>query len=157
VLTECGRLCVQGPQQPGDIRNYDRVRSTPVALAAVLVLLAAAILIHTLVTTVRRWRPDLALLTTLGFVRRQLAAATAWHAVLVAGVSLLLGVPLGAAVGRVVWSTFARHLGVDAAAVTPWTAIVLVVPVALLLAVLVAVVPALMARRNRPAVALRRP
>ena len=29
VMTECGRLCVQGPQQPGDIRNYDRVRSTP--------------------------------------------------------------------------------------------------------------------------------
>lgn len=59
--------------------------------------------------------------------------------------------------GRVLWSAFARHLGVNATAVTPWTAIILVVPVALLLAVLVAVVPALMARRNRPAVALRRP
>jgi predicted lysophospholipase L1 biosynthesis ABC-type transport system permease subunit len=155
ALTECGRLCVQGPQQPGDIRNYDRVRSTPVALAAVLVVLAIAILVHTLVTTVRRWRSDLALLTTLGFVRRQSAAATAWHAFAVAGVSLLLGVPIGAAVGRVVWNAFARHLGVDATAVTPWAAIALVVPAALVLAVLVAVVPALMARRTRPAIALR--
>ncbi|HEY5887948.1 MAG TPA: FtsX-like permease family protein [Acidimicrobiales bacterium] len=157
VMTECGQSCVQGPQQPGDIRNYDRVRSTPVALAAVLVLLAAAILIHTLMTTVRRWRPDLALLAILGFVRRQLAAATAWHALVVAGASLLLGVPLGVGVGRVLWSAFARHLGVDATAVTPWTAIILVVPTALLVSVLVAVVPALMAGRNRPAVALRRP
>jgi ABC-type antimicrobial peptide transport system permease subunit len=41
--------------------------------------------------------------------------------------------------------------------VTPWTAIVLVVPAALVLAVLVAVVPALIARRARPAVALRAP
>lgn len=155
VMTECGRLCVQGPQQPGDIRNYDRVRSTPVALAAVLVVLAIAILVHTLVTTVRRWRSDLALLTTLGFVRRQSAAATAWHAFAVAGVSLLLGVPIGAAVGRVVWNAFARHLGVDATAVIPWVAIALVVPAALVLAVLVAMVPALMARRTRPAVALR--
>ena len=154
-MTECGRLCVQGPQQPGDIRNYDRVRSTPVALAAVLVVLAIAILVHTLVTTVRRWRSDLALLTTLGFVRRQSAAATAWHAFAVAGVSLLLGVPIGAAVGRVVWNAFARHLGVDATAVIPWVAIALVVPAALVLAVLVAMVPALMARRTRPAVALR--
>ncbi|MET0883992.1 MAG: FtsX-like permease family protein [Acidimicrobiales bacterium] len=155
VMTECGQLCVQGPQQPGDIRNYDRVRSTPVALAAVLVVLAIAILVHTLVTTVRRWRSDLALLTTLGFIRRQSAAATAWHAFAVAGVSLLVGVPIGAAVGRVVWNAFARHLGVDATAVTPWVAIALVVPAALVLAVLVAVVPALMARGTRPAVALR--
>jgi ABC-type antimicrobial peptide transport system permease subunit len=119
--------------------------------------LAIAILIHTLVTTVRRWRSDLALLATLGFVRRQSATATAWHAFAVAGVSLLIGVPVGAAVGRVIWTAFADHLGVDAAAVIPWLAIAVVVPSALLLAVLVAVLPALMAGRTNPALALRAP
>ncbi len=56
-----------------------------------------------------------------------------------------------------VWHAFAGHLGVDAAAVTPWAAIVLVVPAALVLSVLVAVVPALIARRTRPAETLRAP
>jgi ABC-type antimicrobial peptide transport system permease subunit len=150
-------LCITtaDTQRPGDIENYARVRGTPLVLAALLVAMAVGALGHTLVSSIRRRRRDVALLKTLGFYRRQVSATTAWQATTMAVVSLLVGLPLGVAVGRLVWVAFAHALGVPDAVRTPALVILLAVPVTLLLANVIAAIPALSAARTRPAVVLR--
>ena len=76
------------------------VRRLPLVLAGLLGLAAAAALGHALVTSIRRRRRDLAVLKTLGFVRRQVSATVAWQATTLAVIALVLGVPLGIAAGR---------------------------------------------------------
>ena len=94
-------------QRPDDIRNYSRVRDTPLILGGVLALLAVGTLAHVLVTAVRRRRRDLAMLKTLGLVRRQVLGVVEWQALSLAGVALLIGVPLGLLAGRWAWVLFA--------------------------------------------------
>ena len=58
----------------------------------------------TLTTSVRRRRRDLALLKTLGFTRRQLAATVAAQASIVALLGIVVGVPVGIVAGRSLWT-----------------------------------------------------
>jgi ABC-type lipoprotein release transport system permease subunit len=53
------------------------------------------------------------------------------------------------------WRTFAHGLGVVPSVVTPAAAVAAVVPATLALAVVISLVPAVMAARTRPALALR--
>jgi ABC-type lipoprotein release transport system permease subunit len=59
------------------------------------------------------------------------------------------------AAGRWAWTIVARQLGVAAEPVTPLVAVLLAVPAGLLLANVVAAVPARLASRLRPAAVLR--
>ena len=120
-----------------------------------VVAAAAAALAHLLLTTVRRRRRDLAILKTLGFTRSQVFGAVAWQATTVAAVGALVGVPLGIAVGRFAWNLIARDLGVAADPVTPVGLSLLAVPVAILLANAIAVLPARRAAAMPPALVLR--
>ena len=150
--------CIIAPvadQRPGDIKNYASIRDTPLALAAVLAVLAAGTLSHVLLTGVRRRRRDLAVLKTLGFTRRQVLAAVAWEASAFAAVALLAGLPLGVLAGRLAWAAFANAAGVSPAASVPLPTVLLVVPVTLLLANLIAAWPGRRAARLRPAAVLR--
>jgi len=147
--------CLPGNQRPGLIDGYSRVRATPLALAGLLGALALATLAHTLVTSIRRRRRDLAILKTLGFVRRQVSIAVAWQSTALAAIAAVIGVPLGVAAGRRLWGLFADQLGVAAGARTPVVAVVVAVPAALLAANLIAAAPARIAARTRPAVVLR--
>ena len=65
--------------RPAEIENYRSMGTTPAILGGGLALGAVVALALTLVASVRRRRRELALLKTLGFVRRQLAAAVAWQ------------------------------------------------------------------------------
>jgi ABC-type antimicrobial peptide transport system permease subunit len=150
--------CIIAPvadQRPGDIKNYASIRDTPLALAAVLAVLAAGTLSHVLLTGVRRRRRDLAVLKTLGFTRRQVLAAVAWEASAFAAVALLVGLPVGVVAGRLAWAAFANEAGVSPAASVPLPTVLLVVPVTLLLANLIAAWPGWQAARLRPAAVLR--
>ncbi|MEX1008514.1 MAG: FtsX-like permease family protein [Acidimicrobiia bacterium] len=148
-------LTVEGVQRPSDIVAYGRVRSTPLVLACVLAVLAAATVAHALVTSVRRRRRDLALLKTLGFTRGQVSSAVAWQATTVGAFALLLGIPLGIVLGRWGWRALADNLGTVSEPVVPLLAVVLAVPVVLLLVNLVAFVPGRIAARLLPATVLR--
>ena len=142
-------------QRPNEIGNYARVRSTPLILAAVLAALAVATVTHLLVGSIRRRRRDLAVLKTLGFVRRQVSATVAWQATTLATFALLFGLPLGVACGRWVWAIFARQLGVSTVTVVPTLTVLLAVPAAILVANLAAAGPGWIAGRLRPATVLR--
>ena len=130
-------------------------RGLPLILAGLFAVVALATLVHVLVTSVRRHRRDLAILRTIGFRRRQIAATIAWQSTTMAVIALLIGVPLGFLVGRFTWALFADRLGVVSMPVEAWTSVAIVIPTVLILANLVAIGPALFARRTQPAQVLR--
>jgi ABC-type lipoprotein release transport system permease subunit len=142
-------------QLPGDVENFGQVEQLPLVLAGLLAALAAATLAHTLVSAVRRRRRDLAILKTLGFVVAQVRSAVAWQATTLVAAALLIGLPLGVAAGRWGWRLFADQLGAVAEPVTPWAPLLLIVPAAVLMANLIAAVPAYLAGRTRAAPLLR--
>jgi ABC-type lipoprotein release transport system permease subunit len=121
----------------------------------VLALLAAATLAHTLISSVRRRRRDLAMLRTMGFVRRQVWLSVFWQTATLVSLALVIGIPLGALLGRFAWNVFAEDLGAIADAQIAWRPFLVIVPAAFLLAGLVATVPAWLAGRARPGAALR--
>lgn len=82
--------------------------------------------------------------------RSQVARTLAWQSSTVAVLAVVVGVPAGLAAGRLAWSVFADRLGVPPQPATPLLATALLVPATLLLANLVAVVPATLAARTQP-------
>jgi len=142
-------------QQPAEIVNYRSTGATPVILASGLAAGAGVALGLTLVASVRRRRRDLALLKTLGFTRRQLAATVAWQASVAAVIGAVIGVPLGIALGRWLWDLFARAIFAVPDATVPVLQVVLVAVGAVVLANIVAAVPGRMAARTRTALLLR--
>lgn len=148
-------LFVRGDQPPTRIRDLDTVRVVPAAMAGALTLVAVTALVNLLITSVRERRRELALLRALGFSRRQLSATVSWQASVLALTALAIGTPLGVALGRAVWRWFAEGLGAAAPAETPWLWLGIALVTTLILANLVAAVPARSAARVRPAIVLR--
>jgi predicted lysophospholipase L1 biosynthesis ABC-type transport system permease subunit len=141
--------------RPSDVENLRRVSALPSLLAALFAAIALLTVGHMLVSSVRRRRHDVAILRTIGFVRRQVSAAVAWQATTVVLVGLLVGVPVGLAAGRWSWSLVADQLGVAFRPIVPVGVIALGVVGSLVLANAVAALPGLLAARTRPAEALR--
>jgi ABC-type antimicrobial peptide transport system permease subunit len=139
----------------GSLSHTGRSRTLPLALALMFGAVAAGALVHVLVTSVRRRRRDLAILRTIGFRKRQVASTVAWQATTIAFIALAIGVPLGVMAGRLSWALFADRLGVVSDPATALAGVLLVFPATLVLANLVALGPALFARRTRPAQILR--
>jgi hypothetical protein len=142
-------------QRPAEIVNYRSMGAMPAILAGGLAAGAVAGLGLTLVASVRRRRRDFATLKTLGFTRRQLAAAVAWQSSVVAVVGLAVGVPVGIAAGRWLWLAFAHELSAVPDPVVPAGSIAAAAAAALALANLVAALPGFAAARTPAAVVLR--
>ncbi len=143
------------PTRPNAVRNVERVRNLPYVLALVVVLFAAASLAHALVLSVRRNRAQLAVLRTLGFDRRQVAETVASEASALTLVAIVIGVPLGIALGRWGWHAVADRLGLVSPTVLPVLVAVGAAAAVLAVANVVAAVPARRATRVRAAEALR--
>jgi ABC-type lipoprotein release transport system permease subunit len=124
-------------------------------LAAFLGAVGLAGLVHTLVTSTRRRRQDLAVLRAIGLVGRQVAAAVSTQATTIAVVGLVLGVPLGVALGRWAWILTADGIGVATDPLVPLLAAAALVPLALLAANLLAAPLGLRASRVPTAAILR--
>ena len=148
-------VSVLGTLRPAQIVNYRTVGSTPVILAVGLAAGAIVALGLTLAASVRRRRRDLALLKTLGFTQRQLAAAVAWQATVIAAIGIILGVPLGVVLGRQLWILFARNINAVPDPAVPVLSVLLVAIGALVFANLDAALPGLDAAHTPAALALR--
>jgi hypothetical protein len=146
---------VQGVQRPAEILNYRSLGTAPVLLSVALAIGAVVAFGLTLISSVQRRRRDLALLKTLGFTRRQLAAVVAWQASIQVVVGAALGVGVGLIAGRWLWIIFARNIGVVARPTIPVVSITLIALVAFILANVVAFVPGFIAARTKPATLLR--
>jgi hypothetical protein len=148
-------VSVVGVQRPAEIVNYRTMGATPALLASALAAGAIASLGLTLAASVRRRRRDLALLKTLGFTQGQLAQAVAWQASVAAVIGIVIGVPLGIAVGRWLWTLFARQIYAVPQPTVPVVSTVLVALGALVLANVVAALPGRGAARTPTALLLR--
>jgi hypothetical protein len=146
---------VNAAERPASVVSLAAIAGLPVALAGLLALIAAGTLAHTLASSTRRRRRDLAVLKTLGFTRRQLRQAVAWQATTIAAIALLIGLPAGVAGGRWAWRYLAAQLGVLPEPAVPLTAIIIAIPAALVVANLIAAVPGQAAARIPPAAVLR--
>ena len=155
VASPDGAGGVTGVQRPAEIVNYRSQQNTPVYLGAVLAAGALLALALTLFSSVRRRRHELALLKTLGFTRRQLAAVVAWQSTIAVGIGTLVGVPVGIVVGRSLWNLFAHAIDAVPQPTVPTLTVALIVVGALFLANLVAAIPARQAARTRTAVLLQ--
>jgi ABC-type lipoprotein release transport system permease subunit len=139
---------------PPEVRAVQGVSRLPLALALLLTLLAIGTVGHTLVTSVRRRRRDLAILKTVGFVGGQIRATVAWQATAIAVTGLVIGVPLGLAAGRWAWTLFANGFSIEPVTVIS-PLLLLAVPAVLALANAVAAVPAQTAAHTQAATVLR--
>ncbi len=143
------------PVTPTNLVNFGEAVNFPLILGVVLVLFGMATLVHVLVVSVARRRRELGLLKALGFVRHQAAAAVCWQATTVAAVGIVIGVPLGVAVGHLVWSGFATNLGVVPDPVIPALGIAVLATGAVVVANALALGPAFVSARQRPGPLLR--
>lgn len=140
---------------PGAISSLTRVRSVPYVLAALLGALVVLTVTQTLLSSLRARRRDLAILRALGGPPRLVRKSVHWQATVVALVPALVAVPLGLVAGRLVFKALADEIGTIDDAAVPTAAIVVVVAGVVVIANLVAVWPARLARRWSTAAALR--
>ena len=84
-----------------------------------------------------------------------MVGSVAWHASALATAALIIGVPLGIVIGRLVWTAIVDDIGLVSAPVVSISAIGVVVMLVLVVANLAALGPGIAAARSRPANALR--
>jgi hypothetical protein len=143
------------PVRPPEIVDARSMRRSPMLVGGLLVVGATVGLVVAITMSVRARRRDLAMLRVLGFTDRQLHRSVLVQAVVSVVGAVVVGLPLGIAVGRVAWRSFASQLGVLTSPHTPIGWIVLTAVGAGALAVLAGAFPARAAARTRPATTLR--
>jgi hypothetical protein len=142
-------------QRPAQIVHYESMGGTPAVLGGVLVVAAVVSLGLALASGVGRRRRDLSILKSLGFTRRQVSETVVWQSSLIVGIGLVAGVPLGVALGRWLWIVFAERLPVLGRPSVPLLVLAGLAGALVLLANLVAAVPARVAGRTPVASVLR--
>jgi hypothetical protein len=135
-----------------NISHNDRV---PLALVNVVSIAAAALLCYLLYTAVRARRFELAVMRALGLSNRGVRWSMVAQATATAVVPLIVAIPLGIAIGRRAWTTSAHNLDVVAVSVTPWSALVVLVASAIVIANLVVLVPGWALVKRSPGADLR--
>ena len=143
------------PAKPTVLVNFGESVNFPLLFGVALSLFGAATMVHLLLVSVARRRRETGLLKSLGFVRRQVAAAVCWQASTVALVGIVIGAPIGIAVGRVLWRVFATNFGVVPVPVVPLLTLAVLAVGVLAAANVLAAVPALTAARSHPGPLLR--
>jgi ABC-type lipoprotein release transport system permease subunit len=142
---------VNFPGPPTNLVNFGEAVNFPLLFGVVVILFGIATLIHLLVTSVARRRREVGLLKALGLLRRQIAFSVLWQTTTVVLVGIVVGVPAGVALGRLVWEEFASNLGVQPIPELAVTTVAAVAVGALVVANLLAIGPAVVASRSHPA------
>src|SRR5439155_25233227 len=110
------------------------VAALPLALSAFLAVLAVGAVGHALSIAVRRRGHELAVLRALGLTRWQSRLVVVTQASLLAAIGIIFGIPLGLALGRVLWHAVADMTPLAYEPPLAALALLLIVPVALLAA-----------------------
>lgn len=145
-----------GPDEvPVEVQNLEQLGGLPTAVAALVGVIAVLTLTNALVVAVRRRSGDLAILRTFGFERRQSATTVVVMGLAIVAVGVLVGVPLGIAVGATLWRVTAEGAFVLSDPDVRWTYLVLPAVGALVVALGAASWPARQAARQTAADQLR--
>jgi ABC-type lipoprotein release transport system permease subunit len=133
--------------RPAVIVNVGRVRTIPIALAALLAALALLTLIHALIVSIQYRRRDVAVLRAIGADRRFVTRTVHWQATVLSVLPLLVAVPFGLLAGSFVFRAFVDRIG---AWPEPTYSVIGLVSIAfafVVVANLIALIPARRARR----------
>ena len=147
--------CVVTNQQPATVRSYGSALGIEYVLVALVALLGLAAVAYTVGTSIRRRRRDFAVLEAMGLTSRQLFQTITCQAMTIAVIALLVGVPLGVALGRIGWRAFAQGLGVGPDAVVPAGPLAIGAATSVAVAIGIAASFFTSLRRTQPAVVLR--
>jgi hypothetical protein len=140
---------------PTSLVNFGEAVNFPLIFGLALAGFGIATLLHLLVSSVSRRRREIGLLKALGFVNRQVAATVLWQATTLALIGIVVGVPVGVAIGRELWTVFATNLGAIPVAVIKGSLVAILAAAVLVISGLLAIVPALSATRSKPGELLR--
>ncbi|GAA0390327.1 hypothetical protein Acor_47000 [Acrocarpospora corrugata] len=141
--------------EPRQLVEIKGISGLPATLGGFLALLALAATGHALTVAVRRRRHEVAVLRALGLTPAQSRWIVLTQAGTLALFGLVAGVPLGLALGRVLWRVVAEGAPLLYVPPTPVGTLLLIAPAALLAAAALAVWPARTAARIRVAAVLR--
>jgi ABC-type antimicrobial peptide transport system permease subunit len=140
---------------PVELTNLRNVRTLPVVLATFLALLAIAAMWHVLMTSARVRKREFAVLRAIGLTRRGTRSVLSSQATAIAAAGLIVGIPFGIVLGRITWSVVAGRVPLENVAPWPLIGIALLVPAAVVIANVVALLPSRRAARLQPAQVLR--
>jgi hypothetical protein len=143
------------PEGTITVEAIRQIRTLPDVLAVFLTVLAFGAVGHALATAVRRRRHEVAVLRALGMTPPQSRVVLATQARVLALAGLLVGIPLGVALGRVMWRYVAHTTPLFYVPPVAATTLVLVVPLALVAANLLAAWPSHRAASMRVGSVLR--
>jgi hypothetical protein len=143
------------PDPLQQVQAVKDVAPLPLALSAFLAVLALGAVGHALSIAVSRRRHELAVLRALGLTRGQSRLVIGTQASLLAIVGIVFGIPLGLLLGRVLWHAAANMTPVAYQPPLAALALLLIAPLALLAANLLAAWPARHAARLRAGQILR--
>jgi ABC-type lipoprotein release transport system permease subunit len=131
------------------------VRHIPAVLAGLLGALALLTTVHALITSIQQRRRDMAVLRALGAGPRWMRRTVHWQATVLTVLPLVVAVPLGVVVGSAVFRAFIDRVG---ALPNPSISVAVLLGIVVALVVVanvVAVIPARRARRTSAAVLLQ--
>ena len=117
--------------RPAELLQLDEASPVLAGAIAVALLLLVAVVAQGAWSRTRAIHAELSVLQALGCSRAQLARTAAWQPVPPGLAALVIGVPLGIAVGRLAFSAFARSIAVvDPPSSPPWLVVALALAVA---------------------------
>jgi ABC-type lipoprotein release transport system permease subunit len=141
-LAELGVSVGPGPLIPPQERaELAELRTMPLLLAGFLAVLGIGAVTHTLASTARRRRHDVAMLRALGMQPRQTSALLFVQVDVIALFGLGIGVPIGLAVGRSVWRAVANDTPIEFVEPADWSTMAATAVVVVMLAAVLAVWP----------------
>jgi putative ABC transport system permease protein len=137
-----------GVLRPAEVVGLQPASRTANLLAGLLGGAAVLALGLTLSSSVRRRRETFAVLSSLGFDRRDLRRTVRWQTNVLTLAAIGVGLPLGVVAGRTAWTAFADQLGAAGGPRVPLAVLALAAAGLLLVANVVGEVPA--RRAGRP-------
>ncbi len=148
-------LLLAPAQRPSEIDSLDRLRSLPLMLSGLLVLVVGVTVVNAMVVAVRRRRRDLAIMQSMGSTNGGVTTVGVSQGVTIGAVGLLVGLPIGVVVGRRLWNLLANAFGTLAEPVVPLEPLVVLALAVLTLAAFAGALPVRLGLRRHPAQVLR--
>ncbi len=135
------------PIRHAEVQQLIELDRLPWVLAVFLVAIALLAVGHLIVLSVRRRAHDFAVLRALGCTPRQVDRIVAWQATMLAVVGTVIGTPLGILIGRFVRKRVADSYGIRTDTAWPWVTIAIALAATVVLANVIAWLPARRAGR----------
>jgi hypothetical protein len=142
-------------ERPTELARLHEIDAFPWLLGGFLVAAGLVGVVHAIVITVRRRRPDLAILRAMGLRPGGVYRAISAQALVLALIGIAIGVPLGVAAGQALWRALARSLGVVVTVAVPWMQILAAAVATAVVVSALALIPARSAARSPVGQSLR--